>query len=124
MNKMKALQDVIKSRRGKGLDITILLGGHNEPDLDDEMKKDSDLAPSLKEESPGIGEDKDLPVADEETITDDDRDNDSSINSMNGDDFEDGISDYEKQQLMSPDHKPRSLGDRARQAFLMSKNKK
>jgi hypothetical protein len=46
---MKALKDAIKMRKGQGVDIKLIIGGGEE--MEDEMEeKESDLAPTVKDD--------------------------------------------------------------------------
>lgn len=105
---MDDMKQALQKRRGKGLDLTILLGG--EPLLSiqqDDKNGNGDLAPTVKDK-PGMlgGDDQTIPGQDDGTMSSDGNTDDSDA-MMTSD-----MSDYDKQDLMN--RKPRSLGDRAR----------
>ena len=136
--KHEAMKRAISQRRGKGLDIKILLG-HSGPNLDhggdggsvEPRDKNSDLAPpgdhsdesqdrALIQDELGkhdaMDEAKDKEMIRAELMRREAKE--GSDESML-----DGSSDYEKQDMMSRE-RPRSLGERARMAAMHRIHKK
>lgn len=97
---MHEMKEALKRRGNRSLDLNITIGAA-EPD-----QNKTDLAPSVKDKPMAH------PMDDMDVAPDDDMDS-SSIT--------DGMSDYDKESLMTK--KPSSLGERARQMALMKVKK-
>jgi hypothetical protein len=94
---MNPMKDALMKRRGKGIDITILLGGKPS---DEEDRKTTDLAPKgepLEVEEIQDGEDHG------------DKDEDKLM-------FEQMMADEQGKDALPEDYKPKSLGERAMMA--------
>jgi hypothetical protein len=103
------MKKALQSRRGKGIDVSIILGPH-EPE---EEKKNTDLAPN-----PGHPLDVDQPAGVQPPMPQDH----SALMDMQHGDLLHGMSDYDKGQ--SATHAPRSLGERARKEMILASQKK
>lgn len=104
MMKLDPMMEALKSRRGKGLELTIMIGPEGAEVKQEMEEKKSDLAPKPKMEVENEADDMDA--------GDDD---------MEGALME-GVSDYDKEEMMSG-RKPKSLGDRVRMEAMKNKMK-
>lgn len=103
MKPMDPMKDALLRRRGKGIDLTIMIG---EPQAGDEDKK-SDLAPPG--ESPEQ-DDESLVKTDQEGMDQEEAEGYPMLEPMD---------EMQKEDLMK--RKPRSLGERAKQFAMMKK---
>lgn len=105
---MDPMKDALAKRRGKGLDLTILLGGEPIMTGQAKMNDDSDMAPP-----PAEGEESAMEEAQETPAEEDAEDNDleSADKSLIS-----GMSDYDKTSLQA--RKPKSLGEHARMGAM------
>lgn len=105
--KKDAMMHAIKARRGQGLDIHIILGG-------DDQKKSDEMAP----DAPEVDEMKDPldPQGMDHTQMPMEEPGQESMDKE--------MLDYHGGYEEMPDHKPRSLGERAKMAFMKRVGKK
>lgn len=119
-----AMKDALMRRRGKGLDITIILGGKPGMDIGSEGaedRKDSDLAPSIKKEAEQPELEEGMPP-DADPIAEDQAEEAGAV---------DGDPALEKELMSHGEHqdpdllarKPRTLGERMRQMAMMKHKK-
>lgn len=108
------LKKALQSRRGKGIDVSIILGSPDEhmAGASEEAKK-SDLAPPGSH-SPDV--DHAVPEAPMHPEMS------SPLSGMHDSDLLDGMSDYDKHQSSGRD--PRSLGERARKEMILASTAK
>lgn len=118
-NHKDAMLKAIKDRRGHGLDIKIILGS---PGMDkDDMNKTDELAPDVKEEGMedehslgATGKDQEL----SQMLAQEEPGHTPDHSSMDQDLYK----GMEHEPL--PEHKPRSLGERAKMALMHRMGKK
>lgn len=123
-----AMLEALKRRRGKGMELTIMLGQGpmSEEEMEQNSNKSDDMAPEMKMQSPE-GEDPHVEV---EMESPEMHEQEVQMGEEDNKEFKKGdedldeevlgqMSDYEKQRSMSA--KPKSLMERARQAALMRK---
>lgn len=126
-----AMLEALKRRRGKGMELTIMMGGHpSEEDIEQNEKPSDDMAPEMKMQSPkGESPHVEVELEDpkrhalevargEEDDTEFSRDPEQGESDMD-DEMISGMSDSDKQRALLG--KPRSLMERAKQAALMRK---
>ena len=111
------MKKVLQSRRGRGLDISVILGS---PEDD----KHTDLAPKPDhplaiDQAAGVrgAEDPTSPIHE-----DLEKEHIEALEKLHDGDLMDGMSDHDKHDMSG--REPRSLGERARQMMMMKMSKK
>jgi hypothetical protein len=109
--KMDAMKEALEKRKGKGLDLTIIVG---QPKEDENRDKMADLAPEVKPgDADSLGSMPDKPEMideKEESEGHPDVEQDKAL-------FEELIKNHELKEGEEYPDKPRSLGERARMMF-------
>lgn len=111
--KMDPMQEALMRKKGKSLDLEILLGGKPIVMGQGEMKQGNDLAPPREGEGEESQEMPEVEVKINPEMGEEESEDDSALMQ--------GMSDYDKSSMMS--RKPRGLGDRARMEALQRSKK-
>jgi hypothetical protein len=104
-----SMKKALQSRRGRGIDVSIIVGPHEDESAEKEASGKGDLAP------PPSG-----PLAvDKPTLPGMAQPMGQDLSQMHEGDLLGGMSDYDKQDVAS--RAPRSLMERAKQQMMMNK---
>ncbi len=118
---MDPMKEALNRRRGKGVDVTILLNGLPEgvevgnAEVQNADDQNSDLAPKGEQDS-------ELPEHGEGTQPEEQEVDASAGDDEMGESITSGMSDFDKEDLQN--RKPRSLGDRVKLAAMGRMGKK
>lgn len=114
---MDAMKEALKRRKGRGIDITLILGGEGEPEMGPEAlmgKEKSDEEEELRET--GLAPE----VEDQmETEPEVETEVEANMEEEGSDPILEKMSEYEKQSLM--EQEPKTLAERMKRDLLMKK---
>lgn len=107
------MSEALAKRRGRGLDLTIIMGGGNPNEVGSE-KKDTGLAPDVKDKMIAH-EEKELELMKQDKLPQEILEEEKEEMAEYGPLFE-NVSDYEKQQIAQSE--PKGIGARARKMAM------
>lgn len=113
MDNMEQMKKVLALRQGKGIDIKIIVG-----ESEDEKEKKTDLAPKPKMEEEDESKELEMPISKDMQLEVEPKEDEEEMNGMEDMDkaVMSDMTDYEKEDLAG--RKPRSFGERVRQAAM------